>query len=431
MATRDSQDLDALLSDVKQLLGEDPPAAPQSPAVGGETRRFSPVQPAESRPPWEDPDYAGTYYGPEAPEAPVVRSASVHAGRGTARLTARQPTQEEEREVARRQTYVPPEDEEEDEEEWDRRPRRRKRRVARLLVRLLAVVLVLAALAAGVSRLLASQPVYDDGGAMGARKPGFSTLLLIGTDAGGARTDTLMLLGLDTAEDTVSLVSIPRDTRVNGSYSVPKINGVYGINGGGEEGITMLLQRVAESIGFYPDGYVLVNLEGFVDLVDIMGGVRFNVPQDMQYSDPSQGLTIDLRAGEQTLDGEQAMGLVRYRSGYAEADLRRVEVQRDFVSAAADQWMGPGLLAKAPQLVAWLGENVETDLSLRNLFWLAWGLMGADMDAVVTETLPGYAANMGGSYYILDAAGVAEVVNRCLNPYEREITTADLSIRTG
>lgn len=278
--------------------------------------------------------------------------------------------------------------------------------------------------------------VDDDGNtvetqfeAPGSYVDGVYNILLLGLDDDGTRTDTIMIAHLDARDHTVALLSIPRDTYIYGNYAVPKINSVYG--GDGEEGVERLKETLASMLGFQVDGYVLVDLQAFVEIIDLVGGITFDVPQNMYYSDPTQDLYINLSAGLQTLNGEQAMGLVRYRSGYAEADLRRVEVQRDFVSAAADQWMGPGLLAKAPQLVAWLGENVETDLSLRNLFWLAWGLMGADMDAVVTETLPGYAANMGGSYYILDAAGVAEVVNRCLNPYEREITTADLSIRTG
>ena len=192
----------------------------------------------------------------------------------------------------------------------------------------------------------------------------------------------------------------------------------------------MLLQRVTESIGFPPDGYVLVNLSAFVELVDIMGGVRFDVPVSMQYSDPSQDLYIDLAAGEQELDGVQAMGLVRFRSGYAEADLKRVEVQRAFVSAAAEQWIGPGVVFKAPRLIGWLQDHVETDMSLRNLTWLAKALMRADRASITTETLPGHAATIqGGSYYILDPYAVADVVNRCLNPYVQEITVNDLLIR--
>lgn len=69
-----------------------------------------------------------------------------------------------------------------------------------------------------------------------------------------------------------------------------------------------------------------------------MGGVTFDVPVEMHYNDPSQNLYIDLSAGEQKLDGAQAMQVMRFRSGYADADLGRVKVQRDFLAAALHQW---------------------------------------------------------------------------------------------
>ena len=81
----------------------------------------------------------------------------------------------------------------------------------------------------------------------------------------------------------------------------------------------------------------MIDLSCFIDLVDLFGGVEFNVPQDMFYDDPAQDLHIALNAGEQTLDGEQAMGLVRYRYGYTMADLDRVNVQRAFIQAAIEQ----------------------------------------------------------------------------------------------
>ena len=489
MSTYDSTELDDILSDVRRLLNEDEPSssrtvpgqktpghetgrrtAPSAASpVSDETRMYTPVhqhpeqpdrtqQPAaEGTLPWEDPDFAGAYYGPNAGGAPVVRSASVHNHSGStaaprqqaaqasrqqaaaARQTQqaesrsssprsrREQTQAEVRASGRRRYREEDEFEEMDEELEEELPPKKKRH---RLLKLVIVLLVILAALAGISRLIAKQPVLEGEHALGDRKSGVSTILLIGTDAGGTRTDTMMLMKLDNKEHTISLVSIPRDTLVNGSYSVPKLNGVYGINGGGEEGMEMLLQRVSECIGFYPDGYVMVNLDGFVDLVDIMGGITFDVPQDMYYNDPSQDLYIDLKAGEQKLDGKEAMGLVRFRSGYAQADLARVEVQRDFVSTAVDQWMGPKLLFKAPQLMAWLKTNVETDMSLRNMLWLAWAMFGADADNMTTETLPGSAANInGGSYYVLSPYDVVNTVNESLNPYERDITVDDLYIR--
>ena len=191
----------------------------------------------------------------------------------------------------------------------------------------------------------------------------------------------------------------------------------------------MLLQRVGECVGFRPDGLLLVDLEGLAELVDVMGGVRFDVPQDMYYDDPSQNLHIALDAGEQRLDGAQAVGLVRFRSGYAEADLKRTEVQRDFLRAAAKQWVGPGLVAKFPALLSWAKKYVETDLSTANLIWLGLALVKGD-HGFETAVLPGTAANiLGGSYYVLNPEAVAEIVNQYCNPYERAVTVDDLFIR--
>ena len=315
--------------------------------------------------------------------------------------------------------------EEEPYEEPYRQPQPRRRKKRHWFRNLLLVLLLLGAAGTGLVLMLAKQPAAKN--SLGARKRGVSTVLLAGVDQDGQRTDTLMLLRVGGGKP--SLVSIPRDTLVNGSYTVPKINGVYGVNGGGTEGTDMLLQRVGECVGFRPDGLLLVDLEGLAELVDVMGGVRFDVPQDMYYDDPSQNLHIALDAGEQRLDGAQAVGLVRFRSGYAEADLKRTEVQRDFLRAAAKQWVGPRLVAKLPALLSWAKKYVETDLTNANLIWLGLALVKGE-HGFETAILPGTAANiMGGSYYVLDPEGVAETVNQYCNPYERAVTVNDLFIR--
>ena len=298
-------------------------------------------------------------------------------------------------------------------------------------LRILAVlVLLLAILTAAFHFLIASQPEAEN--ALSARKPGTSTILVAGTDEGGYRTDSMMLVNVDRTEKTISLVSIPRDTLVFCEYSVPKINSAYGWAGGGESGMKELMQRVTEIIGFEPDGYVLIDLAGFEKLIDCMGGVEFNVPMDMQYSDPTQGLRIDLKAGEQKLNGDEAMQLVRFRSGYAMADLDRVSVQRAFVSAALSQWLTPGKLVRLPGALKTLSQYTDSNLTAENYLWLAEAAAVCDMTDIRMQTLPGTATNLGGgSYYVLDAAGVAETVNACCNPYEQGIAVSDLSIRVG
>ena len=170
----------------------------------------------------------------------------------------------------------------------------------------------------------------------------------------------------------------------------------------------------------------------FEQLVDLMGGITFDVPVDMHYSDPTQGLNIDLQAGKQHLNGEQAMQVARFRSGYATADLGRIEVQRSLVSAALRQWVSPKgalHLSKAVKLVL---EHTNTNLTKANLLWLAESFLLCGRSEISSTTLPGYAANFtSGSYYVLDAGGVADIVNRYLNPYEKEVQAAELYIRNG
>ena len=95
----------------------------------------------------------------------------------------------------------------------------------------------------------------------------------------------------------------------------------------------------------------------------------------MRYSDPSQGLEIKLSAGKQHLDGAEAIQLVRFRSGYAMADITRTSVQRDFVKAAFTQWASVKSVVKLPVLMGILRKNVTTDLSAANMMWLCRAIL--------------------------------------------------------
>lgn len=306
------------------------------------------------------------------------------------------------------------------------KPPKKKHRFWKVLLWLLGI-LIAGCLAMWF--LFAKQPAATED-TLGARRAGSSTILLAGTDAGGTRTDTMVLLNVDQSARTVSLISIPRDTYVSG-YSVPKLNSALGAGGGGKEGMAELMDRVTELIGYRPDGYVLVELDGFRRIVDAIGGVEFDVPMEMHYSDPAQDLTIDLAAGPQRLDGEKAMELVRFRSGYAQADLARVEVQRDFLKAAIQQTVSLKNLPKAPALLPIVLANTTTDLDSANLTWMAKTLLVCDKDSITMQTMPGRPQMIGGgSYYLIDASAAAELLNEHCNPYETAITPEMLHVRS-
>ena len=295
--------------------------------------------------------------------------------------------------------------------EGDRGPRRRargragrrRRRKGWLLRRILTVVM------AGVLVLLLTgkSPVRNPGNL--PREAGHSTILLAGTDESGSRTDTVMLLSLERGTGQLRLLSIPRDTYTP-DYSSYKINAAYGASGGGKAGMEELMWAVERTVGFAPDGYLLVNMDAFVKTVDLMGGLDFYVPVDMVYDDDTQDLHIDLRAGEQHLSGQQVMDMVRYRSGYANADIGRTEVQRDFIRAAVRQWIRFDNLGKLPELWRIYRENMLSDLGFRNILWVARVLIKAQGNEMAADVLPGWADMVSGfSVYRIDrdaAAGI-------------------------
>ena len=285
------------------------------------------------------------------------------------------------------------------------KPKKKKRRRKGGFLRFLVTVVLLAIIAVV---LVGKAPVRNPDNL--DRISGRSTILLCGTDEDGTRTDTILLLTLDRSEGSIRLLSIPRDTYAP-AYYVPKINSAYGAVGGGEKGMEQLMEQVKNVVGFMPDAYALVDLTAFVEAVDLLGGLDFDVPMDMDYDDPTQELYIHLQAGEQHLTGEQLMWVVRFRSGYANADIGRTEVQRAVVKAAMKQWMRPQTLAALPGLWKIYQENLTTDLSARNLVWMARVLLkgvGGDIEANV---LPGYATMVGdASVYMIDTYAASAIL---------------------
>lgn len=261
-----------------------------------------------------------------------------------------------------------------------------------------------------------------------SHKEGYYNILVAGTDGDGGRTDTIIVARLDTKEHSVALLSIPRDTLIVGNYSVPKINSVYGAGGQGKEGMENLKKYVAGVLGFEVDGYVLVDLDAFIQIVDLVGGVYFDVPQSMYYNDPTQDLYINLSPGYQLLDGKEAMGLVRYRS-YAQADIQRISVQQEFLQALAKQCLQIGNVAKIQEFAEILSESLVTDLSIGNMVYFGQELLKCNFDNMEMYTPEGGGVDIrGGSYYALYANSILELVNAHFNPYEEEITRGDLTL---
>lgn len=281
------------------------------------------------------------------------------------------------------------------------------------------VIFVAAIIAAAF--LFIRPPQSDD--SIGSRKRDSASILICGTDKDGTRTDTMMLLYLSGSDNQVSLLSLPRDSyTITSSGKAAKLNSAYGRGGTGEEGMENLLDYVQDIIGYRPDGYVLVDFTLVPQIVDIMGGVDVEVPMDMKVDG------ISLEAGYQHLNGKQALTLLRFRKGYAMADLTRIEVQRSVLKACMEQWLSIEHITDAMEAVSLIENGSISSLNMGNYIWVAKTML-TSMSSFRNDTLPGYADYIGSaSYYILKRSDIAELINEAYNPYQVTIYPEDLNI---
>ena len=276
----------------------------------------------------------------------------------------------------------------------------------------------------------ALEPGNADASLLSERKERFHTILLGGLDDENGGSDTNLLIAVDAKSGQINVVSLPRDTLLNVSWSVKKLNNAYH-----HGGFTQTMSEVSRLLGIPVDHYVTVNLKAFVELVDAIEGVDFEVPVKMDYDDPEQNLHIHFEPGLQHLGGQQALEVVRWRqnndgTGYATADIGRIGTQQAFLTAAAKQMLQPSNWDKIRSYAEIFNRWVDTDLELANLIWLGEQALTAGSDNIAFHTLPGDGAGYykGGSYYVLDPEAVLEMVNTYFNPYQRELTLEDMDI---
>jgi LCP family protein required for cell wall assembly len=177
------------------------------------------------------------------------------------------------------------------------------------------------------------------------------------------RSDTMMLVFLNPPLNKISVLHIPRDTEANiGRLGVQKINSANAL--GGPE---YAKAAVTNLLGIGVDHYVVMNLQGLVQLVNELGGVTVEVPKKMSYMDWTAKLKIDLDPGWHTLTGNQAMGFVRFRHDDL-GDIGRVQRQQVFLQAAERKMLDPRSWVHVPALIDIAMKNMQTDMSQVDLF---------------------------------------------------------------
>ena len=270
---------------------------------------------------------------------------------------------------------------------------------------------------------------------------------LFGIDALAIHSDVNMIASFDTKTNDLSLISIPRDTKVtmtqeiqnnlsqrgkyipvrDGKKGVCKLTEVYAY-AGKDYANEFQVKTIEDLLGIEIDYYVAVDTSGFRDVVDAIGGVDMEVKDRLYYSDPEQGLYIDLYPGYQHLDGDKAEQLVRYRDGYASKDLKRIEVQRDFMKEMLKKVTSTETLIKsAPSLIKTMYNYVTTDIGITDALKHLEYLDDISMDKFYSETIPGE----GGSYFTVDEIELKKMVDRIFYSHNPSGEVEEENTETG
>lgn len=233
-------------------------------------------------------------------------------------------------------------------------------------------------------------------------------------------TDTIMLASYDPKTQEAALLSIPRDTfigdNLNYASGWDKINSVYQISPDD------LLEHVRNITGINVQYYLTVDTEALKALVDEIGGVYFDVPIDMHYTDRGQGLYIDLQAGYQLLDGDKAEQLVRFRHNsdgttysyeYGGEDLGRMRTQREFLKELLKQCIQKMDLNTILGFLDIAQQYVETNLNFNAIKDYIPYILEFNIDNLKTATLPGQSMQAGNGLWIytVDETEAQDVIN--------------------
>ena len=279
----------------------------------------------------------------------------------------------------------------------------------------------------GLSGMLATVVGHDENTKKDLKE--IKVLVLgVSTDLDSELTDTIMVASYNPNTQKANLLSIPRDTftgkNSKKAIASQKINSLYNINRTPEK----TLAAVNELTGLDIKYYVVVKTEALIKLVDAIGGVTFNVPIDMKYDDPTQDLHIDLKAGEQVLNGDKAEQLLRWRhsnhikgvgmttypSEYGNDDFGRMRTQRDFIIATLKQTLKPSNIFKIGQILEIAHENVETNVELSVAKDYIPYAVELDTENITSATLPGTTPDMKDtnnvSIFVADKTATKELI---------------------
>ncbi len=252
-------------------------------------------------------------------------------------------------------------------------------------------------------------------------------VLVLGKDYDSNRTDAIICVYFNYKSGTVSTLQIPRDTYVTDGDFKGRINALLpkyrtvAVSAGAEDpletGIYSLMDKISADFGVKLDNYVFLDSSAVEAITNAFGGVTIDIPADIHYTDLERGLDLHLNKGVQRLNGKQAAQFIRYRQGYPQADIGRINAQKLYAAAMISRLKSFSSVTAAVSLVNTMGSFVKTDIDAETMALLTTKLCLAKKDDVVMYNLPGDGVRVSGaSYYGTNAKMLAEVLKNGFVP---------------
>ncbi len=267
-------------------------------------------------------------------------------------------------------------------------------------------------------------------------------VLVVGKDRVGSNTDVIMVVNFNASTQEINVLQIPRDTYVEDPINVnqsKRINAIYAFaymknsrsmshSDASHESVKYLEGVIEDTFGITIDNYFMIDLNGFVKIIDSIGGVEVDVPFDMYYNDEAQNLHIDLKKGRQTLNGNQSEQFVRFRNTYVLGDLGRVSAQKIYLSALVEKLLSPDwftldkLTSVATNLIKYSTTSVTLSDIVGYLKKIDFSTLSDDSITFYTAQGESFFAKSGASMYTLYMEENLEIINKAFNVYNLKVT---------
>ncbi len=223
-------------------------------------------------------------------------------------------------------------------------------------------------------------------------------------------SDTMMLIRFDPHTKKIAVFGIPRDTKVKVNGKSEKINAIDH-----ESGIGQAAKVVSQTLqGVQVDRYIRLNNFGLEKLINALNGLTVTIPKDIKYQDDSQHFYVNLKAGQQHLNGHQLLDLLRFRHD-ANGDIGRMQRQQLVIRSMLEQWIEPATVARIPQLMSIVNDHIDTNLSVEEIIAIGGFALnqGTGKDRIHMLMMPGdYNGDgkHGVSYWLPDSVGIQNMM---------------------